>query len=237
VKLDLRGLLGIGGRTVDEALETCMNGLVGPAFGLMTETAMRADECLQAKWKGVDWDKRLLCLEDAKAGARNVPLSPRAIEILKALGPSDEPEDKIIGISYEALKAAWTRACERAGIEDLHIQDLRHTAATRMALKSGNIFIVQKLTGHKTIEMVKRYVNVKAEDVVKLMHAPEPAAPLGMPTTLPAAVSQDTLQAAMQMLQAAAAQLNVQAASAAPAPVHVPARPAANDDGDVGAVA
>jgi hypothetical protein len=43
-----------------------------------------------------------------------VPLSPKAIEILKALGPSADPEEKIFGISYEALKAGWRRACERA---------------------------------------------------------------------------------------------------------------------------
>lgn len=198
-------------RRLDEALETCMNALIGPAIQLMTETAMRAEECLKAKWRNVNWEKRLLRLEDAKAGPRNVPLSPRAIDILKALGPSDDPKKKIIGISYEALKAGWRRACERADITDLRIQDLRHTAATRMALKSGNLFIVQKLTGHKTIEMVKRYVNVKAEDVVALMHAPEPAAQPKAPAVAAApAVSAEVMQAVMHMLQAGAAQLKAQ---------------------------
>lgn len=142
---------------LDEALEYCINDLIGPAVQLLTESAMRAEECIDtARWGGVDWDKRTLHLEDAKAGARDVPLSPRAIEILQALGPSDDPDEKIFGISYDALKAAWRRTCERAGVTGLRIQDLRHTAATRMALKSGNIFIVQALTGHKTLAMVKR---------------------------------------------------------------------------------
>ena len=149
------------------------------------------------------------------------------MEILRSLEPSTDPKRKIFGITYEALKAAWRRACERAGITDLHIQDLRHTAATRMALKSGNIFIVQKPTGHKTIEMVRRYVNVKAEDVVAVLHAPQPtssAAPA------PAAMSQEALQAAMQMLQAAAAQLSAApSAQAAAQPGH--RGPAANDAG------
>ena len=47
-------------------------------------------------------------------------------------------------------------ACERAGIKDLKIHDLRHTAATRMALKTGNVFLVKALTGHKTMEMLNR---------------------------------------------------------------------------------
>ena len=224
---------------LDEALEYCINDCIGPAVQLLTETAMRADECIDtAKWGGVDWDKRTLHLEDAKAGARDVPLSPRAIEILQALGPSEDPAEKIFGISYDALKAGWRRACERAGIKNLQLRDLRHTGATRLALKSGNIFLVQALTGHKTLAMVKRYVNVKACDVVAVIHSLEPApqAPV-QPAAASAAMSQETLQAAMQVLQAAAAQLNVQASSAAPAPVHVPARPAANDDGGVSAFA
>jgi integrase len=231
---------------LDEALDYCMNGLIGPAVQLLTETAMRADECIDtAKWGGVDWDRRVLRLEDAKAGARDVPLSPKAIEILKALGPGADPEEKIFGISYDALKAGWRRACERAGIVDLHIHDLRRTAGTRMALKSGNIFIVQALTGHKTLAMVKRYVQVNAKDVSDFMHAPDPVPQASQPQACApqsgqqaAAMTQETvMQAAMQMLQAAAAQLNVQASSAAPAPLHVPAQPAANDDGGVSAFA
>lgn len=128
---------------LDEALDHCMNDLIGPAVQLLTETAMRAEECIgTAKWGGVDWHSCLLHLDDAKAGPRDVPLSPRAIEILKALGPSDDPEEKIFGISYEALKAGWRRACERAGVKKLQVRDLRRTSATRMALKSGNVFVV-----------------------------------------------------------------------------------------------
>lgn len=222
-------------RRLDEAVETCMNSMVGPAFGFLTETAMRADECLTARWCDVDWDKRLLRLKDSKIGARNVPLSPRAMEILRSLGPGEDTKQRIFSLSYEALKAAWRRACERAGITDLHIHDLRHTAATRMALKSGNIFIVQMLTGHKTIEMVRRYVNVKAEDVVAVMHAPSPTPQVsngGDPVHAPA-VSAEAMQAAMQMLQAAAAQLT---SSRAAAPQPRPAQ-AANDCGAQGAAA
>jgi integrase len=231
---------------LDDAVEYCINGLIGPAYQLITETGMRAEECIDtAKWGGVDWEKRILHLEDAKAGARDVPLSPRAVEILGALGPSEDPDEKIFGISYEAFKAGWRRACERAGIKDLRIQDLRHTAATRMAIKSGNIFLVQALTGHKTLAMVKRYVNVKAADVVEVMHRLEPMPPAATVQPSPAASSgaaapltQEHLAAAMQMLQAAAAQLNAQTTAATPAPARVLPRPAANDaEGEVGAVA
>lgn len=161
-------------RRLDEAIQTCRNALVGPTLTLLTETAMRSSEPLQrARWGDVDWDNKLLKLRDSKTTQRDVPLSPKAIEALRALQRLNPggPDDRLVRISYEALKAAWQRACERAGITDLKLHDLRHTAATRLALKTGNIFLVQALTGHRTLSQLERYVNVKAKDVVAVLHA------------------------------------------------------------------
>lgn len=167
-------------RRMDEAIQDCRNAMVGPTLTLLTETAMRSSEPLKyARWMDVDWEGKLLHLRDSKTDSRDVPLSPKAIAALRELARINpgEPEDRIVRMSYEALKAAWGRACDRAGINDLRMHDLRHTAATRMALKTGNVFIVQAMTGHKTLSQLERYVNVKASDVVKVMHTPAEAAP------------------------------------------------------------
>jgi integrase len=170
-------------RRLDESIQTCRNALVGPTLTLLRETAMRSSEPLDyAKWADVDWEAKLIHLKDSKTDARPVPLSPAAIDALRELErlSTGRPEDNIVAISYEALKAAWRRVCERAGVEDLHLHDLRHTAATRMALKTGNVFLVQALTGLRTLSQVARYVNVKASDVVAVMHVepqPQPPAP------------------------------------------------------------
>lgn len=162
---------------LDKALAECHNAKVEPALVLLRETAMRASEPLEmATWGDVDWERCVLLLRDAKSGSREVPLSPAAMDALRALGPA-EASERIVGISYESLRAAWKRACARAGIKDLRIHDLRHTAATRMALSTGNVFLVQALTGHKSIQMLQRYVNVSADDVVKVMHASAKAEP------------------------------------------------------------
>lgn len=161
---------------LQQALADCRNDRVGPALTLLRETAMRASEPLAiATWGDVDWERCVLRLGDGKAGSREVPLSPAAMDALHALGPGSA-EERIVGISYESLRAAWKRACTRAGISDLRIHDLRHTAATRMALSTGNVFLVRALTGHKTLKMLERYVNVSADDVVKVMRAPAQAA-------------------------------------------------------------
>lgn len=189
---------------LDAAIADCRNGMVGPVIRLLGETAMRATEPLEkACWRDVDWKRCVLTLHDPKEGGNSeVPLSPGALQALRDLGPG-EPDAPIVTITYESLRAAWTRACERAGINDLHIHDLRRTAGTKMALKTGNIFLVQALTRHKTIAMVQRYVQVGADDAVKALHAkdaPEPAASAAKPAPQEPAALEQSVPAATPAL-------------------------------------
>ena len=154
---------------LSQAMAEARNVLIEPTTRLLTHTAMRVGEAIyEATWADVDWDKCLLKLRDSKTGGREVPLSSGAVEALRDIQglSAGEPQERIVSITYESLKAAWRRACERAGIKDLHLHDLRHTAATRFALLTGNVYLVKALTGHKVDASVARYVNVKAADVV-----------------------------------------------------------------------
>lgn len=172
---------------LEAALLECRNPQVAPAIILLLETAMRSSEPLQrAAWGDVDWNRCILHLRDSKSGKRDVPLSERAMDALRKLGPG-APDAPILPLSYEALKAAWKRVCERAALADLRIHDLRHTAATRMALATGNVFLVKALTGHKTFSQLERYINVTADDVVRAQRATRPGPGAGGPVPSPVA--------------------------------------------------
>ena len=160
---------------VIEALNSYSNPYVVPAFALLLETAMRSSEPLvNATWQDVDWERCILRLPDAKAGRRDVPLNPNALLILQQLAakvPSDAPDAQILPITYEALKKAWKVACREAGVMDANIHDLRHTSATRYALEyNGNLPVLKVITGHKTTSQLMRYINIKSDDVVTMMH-------------------------------------------------------------------
>lgn len=170
------------------ALKDSTNAMIAPVLALLLQTAMRSSEILlTARWQDIDWDRCILKLGDAKAGARNVPLSPAAVTILRQLkekiGDADQ-QARIFSITYEALKAAWKRACDRAGIKDANLHDLRHTSATRFALEfNGNLPVLKIITGHKTDIQLQRYVNIKVDDVVRMMHGrslDEADAPAGL---------------------------------------------------------
>lgn len=151
------------------------NPYVAPTIALLLVTTMRVSEALlTARWQDVDLDRCILLLRRAKAGWREVRLSPEAVAILRQLleraGVAD-PQARILPITYETIKAAWNKACARAGIEDAYIHDLRHTGTTRYALEyHGNMPGLKAITGHKTDVMVNRYLHIKAGDVARMMH-------------------------------------------------------------------
>jgi integrase len=161
------------------ALKAARNKFLAPCVGLLLETAMRKSEMLlTACWGDIDWERRVLTLYDAKWGGREVPLTQNAIAILRSL-EMREAQDTIFPLTIEALNGAWRRAVKRAGLENLLIHDLRHCATTAFAKRlKGDIFLLQLITGHKTLSQLRRYVNLNADDVVQAMDAtePEPAA-------------------------------------------------------------
>jgi integrase len=69
----------------------------------------------------------------------------------------------VFPISYMTLNNCFVHARQRAGIKNLHFHDLRHTATTRLAEKLPNLIELAAVTGHQTIQMLKRYYHPKAE--------------------------------------------------------------------------
>jgi integrase len=64
-----------------------------------------------------------------------------------------------------SVSTAFTRACKSLGIVDLHFHDLRHRATADLFRMGLDIPRVALMTGHKTWAQLKRYTNIKPEDV------------------------------------------------------------------------
>lgn len=131
---------------------------------LAVETGMRRSEIVSIKWKAVDILNRTIELKDTKNGeSRIVPLSSGALNLLKSL--PIRIDGKVFDITAHAVTYAFIRACKRAGVSDLHFHDLRHEAITRMFEKGLNIMEVGSVSGHKTLQMLKRYTHLRAEEL------------------------------------------------------------------------
>ncbi|WP_298172108.1 tyrosine-type recombinase/integrase [Acidithiobacillus sp.] len=75
----------------------------------------------------------------------------------------------VFGTTYNGIHESYVRACRRAGITGLTFHDLRHEATSRLFEKGFNPMEVSTITGHKTLQMLKRYTHLRAEDLAKRM--------------------------------------------------------------------
>ncbi|MGD9725508.1 MAG: site-specific integrase [Gammaproteobacteria bacterium] len=150
-----------------EACRKARNPYLLPFVELALETAMRRSELLNLQWQFIELTRRTAFLPDTKNGdARTVPLSNAAVETLKSLHNGEK--GKVFEcLTPEALKRAFMRATQRAGLDDFHFHDLRHEATTRFFERGLNIMEVASITGHKDLRMLRRYTHLKAEDLAK----------------------------------------------------------------------
>ena len=141
------------------------NPLTLPIVIFAIETAMRRGEILALRWDHVNLERRTAYLPMTKNGhSRAVPLSSRAIEVLHGL---ERTSERVFPINAAALDANFKRAKQRASIHNLHFHDLRHTATTRMAEKLPNVLELAAVTGHRSLQMLKRYYHPQAEKIAE----------------------------------------------------------------------
>jgi len=141
------------------------NAYLWPAVELALETSMRQGEILDLTWENIDMKRRLAFIEKTKNGdARGVPFSSRAIALLERLPRSIK--GAVFPVQRLTLYHAFHAAVVRAEIEDFTFHDLRHEALSRLA-ERGDFTVLElaAVSGHKTLQMLKRYTHLQAENL------------------------------------------------------------------------
>jgi integrase len=142
------------------------NRWLQPMAVLSLETAMRRGELLALRWTNIDLENQTAFLPVTKNGAaRTVPLSKRAVDLLRDLPQC--VDGRVFPINAPAHHAAFKRACKRAGLVDFRWHDLRHTAITRLASKLPNLIELAAVSGHRSLAMLKRYYHPSAVELAK----------------------------------------------------------------------
>lgn len=139
---------------------------------LAIETGMRAGEIVNLTWRQIDFNQHVIMLSDTKNGtARVVPLTHSAEDVLYALPRPIKSSQRLFSFhDTRGMSKAFRRACESAGIVDLHFHDLRHEAASRKAPHMQPTTLA-KVMGWKTLGMAMRYYNPSAQELVAAARA------------------------------------------------------------------
>ena len=133
------------------------------------ETGMRRGEILAMQWDHIDLQRRVIHLPETKIGtSRDVPLSAAAIDALRSV--PRQMNGKVWPWTTEGASSLWRRWTRRAGVEGLRFHDLRHEATSRL-VESGRFSLteVAAITGHKSMQTLKRYANHRASDLAQRM--------------------------------------------------------------------
>jgi site-specific recombinase XerD len=83
-------------------------------------------------------------------------------------------------LSRNSVSRLVGRLAKRADVPRLHPHLFRHTFAVRYLVNGGDVFTLQKILGHESLEMTRRYVKLASVDVVERHRICSPVDNLGI---------------------------------------------------------
>ena len=133
---------------------------------LALSTGMRKGEILGLQWDHIDLETGKAILHHTKNGERRVvPITGYALDELKAHASLYRFRSTYVfansaGTAPVAITTSWNNAVKLAGIADFKFHDLRHCAASYLAMNGATSGEIAEVLGHKTLAMVKRYAHL-----------------------------------------------------------------------------
>lgn len=146
------------------------------------ETSMRKSEILSIKLEHIDLERKVIYIPIAKAGAREQPITQHLASFLHAyMTTLKEAQVWLFPAKTSAsghmvnIEKAYRRVVIHAGLDPKQIvrHTLRHTAITHLVQAGVDLPTVQRISGHKTLQMVVRYSHQNGEHIRAAMDALE----------------------------------------------------------------
>lgn len=144
------------------------------AFGL--NAAMRHTEILKVRFDQIDFENRRIFIPEAKAGEREQPITPALTSMLaNRRSVAGDKEGYVFPTRRvrpkhphrQSMAGQFLRAVERAGLSPKEVTPhvMRHTAITRLVRAGVDLPTIQRISGHKTLTMVLRYVHIHGRHI------------------------------------------------------------------------
>ncbi len=161
------------------------------AFGL--GAAMRHREILRVRYDQIDFPNRRIFIPEAKAGQREQPITQSLADALQRQRDMED-DDKRDGWVFPTMNPKqsksghrtnmarqFARAVVRAKLDPDKVtpHTMRRTAITKLVRAGVDLPTIQRISGHKTLAMVLRYVHMQFDHVdasISALDAPLPGA-------------------------------------------------------------
>ena len=165
-----------------KACKESSNPHLYPAVVLALSTGMRSGEIMGLTWDVVDLNRGRAILHETKNGERRaVALTGHALDVLKDMGKVRRLDGNLLFPSKENtpqkpqkpmnLRPDWVVALKVADIQDFRFHDLRHSAASYLAMNGASLAEIAEVLGHKTLQMVKRYAHLSEGHTARVVES------------------------------------------------------------------
>jgi integrase/recombinase XerD len=140
---------------------------------VLLDTGLRASELCRLRVEDIDLGTGRALVREGKGGkGRVVYLGTRALSALvrNIKGKREGAAFTTTGdseLDRGQLRHLISRLGERAGIESLHPHRFRHTFATEFLRNGGGLLPLQRILGHSSLEMVRRYARIVDSDLAR----------------------------------------------------------------------
>jgi site-specific recombinase XerD len=150
-------------------------------FMILIDSGLRIGDLINLKMAGIKQDGSILQVMGKGQKERIVPIGINAQRALQKYlfryrqQPVNPEIDQVFisqygcPLTYNGIKLALKRVAMASGVGRLHAHLCRHTFAIRFLNNGGDIFTLQHILGHSTLEMVRHYANVSSIQV-QLQH-------------------------------------------------------------------
>ena len=158
-----------------KACDVSKNKYLALIVVMAISTGARKDEILSLRRQYVDFERGQITFPQTKnEDRRTIPLQGYALKLLAQHFDSIPNECDLVfprkkvsvderGFKvYEQIdiRTAWENALLKSGVRDFRFHDLRHSAASYLAMSGASLPEISDVLGHKTLQMVKRYAHL-----------------------------------------------------------------------------
>jgi integrase len=148
---------------------------IKPIVLLALNTGMRRGEIFSLGLQDVNLKQRQVTVQGdtAKSGnSRAIPLNDEAMHALASWIDEQDLSDLVFpspktGKRLDNITTAWRNVMKDAGIQNFRFHDTRHDFASKLVMKSVDLYSVQRLLGHTSIEMTQRYAHLAPDHLMK----------------------------------------------------------------------
>lgn len=144
-------------------------------------TAARITEVLSLKWENIFEATVVIpkAVTKKKMATRSIPMAPQLVKELNTWRAAWEThfkrepyksdhlfpghKDMTKHMTRQNVDHALRAACDKLGLRGVSTHSCRRSALTSMSDKGTPLRVIQKISGHSSLEMLQRYLDVKDE--------------------------------------------------------------------------